>query len=667
MHLKLVECSATRHQLIVAFHWVRRDRSRASAAQAEVDALSDLACYRWSCIDEPSKLHSLDKPAAVLVMANGPTAIIESPEPLPFYQHLGRPGRVLLHVGNHAAHPIDLRPEPPIPSIPTGAIVGAIGGVGAKVDDTTQAITGVGTGIGSINTAVGALGNAAAAAKTTLANVNATVEAINEALGGTPPPPQSPGTPTVAAGTSPGGPDTRHDGKHIRGAIEDVGHAIRNLTKFPVMTDDVSGQVDSSPSSTSGPSAGGVAAIGRLADRAIQSVLNWKPKDDPQGFTAALARTFTLKEFEGHTIWIVNTPGTTTPMDVTADLSGAQRSLYTRARDIIDASSRIIKTVYSLSATTDPQDADALTALVSDLMGQIPAELGFYGGPRPLRVDMLFDQLLGPLKETSSSKPIPPNVRYPVQTDPDFVGGALGQLRAIFGLSMNDGFVNTLDEEQNQTNYRIVADYLISLRQSWEANRQFFLSPSQQLLPAASNKFLGTQIVLITRQLQVVWEAVEEIRFALDSVFVGRDARAALEIDRIDGSSFFLEDILSWIYDFSTVQGQQILQEGGKLAVQTVFRPTAEQLRSLARELVETEPRVPTPVGKRDYKWDADSLPTDGQPRPNKDIPEGFFAPRTRQALINLHQQLDELVRLSAGIIYNPVYAKTGTSVPTVS
>jgi hypothetical protein len=377
-------------------------------------------------------------------------------------------------------------------------------------------------------------------------------------------------------------------------------------------------------------------------------------------------------------------------MDVTADLSGAQRSLYVRAKDIVEAASRTAKTLYSLSAATDQQDADALTALVNDLMNQIPDELGFYGGPRPLRVDMLFDQLLGPLAfqywPTVSGPPAgskapffgvgqtgkPPVTRGNVLTDPDQIGGSLGQLRAIFGRGMDDGLVNTLDEEQNQTNYRIVADYLISLRQSWEANRAFFLSPSQQLL-AGSNvqKFLGTQIVLITRQLQVVGEAVEELRFTLDSVFVGQDARSALEIDMTDGSSFFLEDGLSWIYDFATDQGQRFLQEGGKLGVQTVFQPTAERLRALAWELIKTRRLQATPVARQLYEWDGDPFVASAPP-PNKDIPEGFFAPRVWQSITNLHRQLDELVKLSAGITYTPQYVKgepapPETTIPLVS
>jgi hypothetical protein len=506
---------------------------------------------------------------------------------------------------------------------------------------------------------------------------------------------------STSAAQKPTPPTASLEAGAITSAIDRVGHRVErafgNLTKFPLMTDDVSSQVDSTPPSTGYPSAGlggggGTAPIGKLAARAIQSVLNWKPKDDPQGFSNALLRTFTLKEVEGHTVWTVNTPGTTTPMDVTADLSGAQRSLYVRAKDIVDAASRTAKTLYSLSATTDPQDADALTALVSDLMNQIPDELGFYGGPRPLRVDMLFDQLLGPLAfftwpagvPMPSPAPTAPffgvgqlgagGTRGSVLTDPDQIGGSLGQLRAIFGLGMNDGLVNTLDEEQNQTNYRIVADYLISLRQSWEANRGFFLSPSQQLLAGSSvQKFLGTQIVLITRQLQVVGEAVEELRFTLDSVFVGQDARSALEIDLADGSSFFLEDGLSWIYDFATDQGQRFLQEGGKLGMQTVFRPTAERLRSLAWELIKTRRLTATPVATQLFEWDGDPLSAP-PPAPsfNKDIPEGFFAPRVWQSITNLHRQLDELVKLTAGITYKPTYvagepSPPETTIPLVS
>jgi len=73
--------------------------------------------------------------------------------------------------------------------------------------------------------------------------------------------------------------------------------------------------------------------------------------------------------------------------------------------------------------------------------------------------------------------------------------------------------------------------------QSWISNGQFFVfgPPSQ---PA----FYGTQLVLISRQFSVILETVNEVRFALDSVFIGPSERQTLLLNFSDGSpSMFLE------------------------------------------------------------------------------------------------------------------------------
>ena len=79
---------------------------------------------------------------------------------------------------------------------------------------------------------------------------------------------------------------------------------------------------------------------------------------------------------------------------------------------------------------------------------------------------------------------------------------------------MSNPFVNTIDDEQNTTNFRILTDYITSLEQSWINNYGFFGVNT-------STPFFGTQLVLISRQLSVISEDVDEARFTLDSVLIG--------------------------------------------------------------------------------------------------------------------------------------------------
>ena len=116
------------------------------------------------------------------------------------------------------------------------------------------------------------------------------------------------------------------------------------------------------------------------------------------------------------------------------------------------------------------------------------AELGILGGPRVARVDQYFGLLIG------NSYPDDPKKGPVKPTDPDLIGGTLGSLRDILGLNFRDqDTVNTVTEEQNLSNFRILSDYVTSLAQSWINNLDFFGLESK-------TPFYGTQLVLISRR-----------------------------------------------------------------------------------------------------------------------------------------------------------------------
>lgn len=133
-------------------------------------------------------------------------------------------------------------------------------------------------------------------------------------------------------------------------------------------------------------------------------------------------------------------------------------------------------------------------------------ELGVEGGPRVPRVDSLFEQLLG-------TAPV---------FDPERTGGQLGILAQQFGLQRRR--INTIDEEQNLTNFIILVEYVLSLKTSWDTQRGFFTRTGK------TEPFFGTQLVLVSRALSVVAESVQEVYAAMDSVFVGPAERQVVEL-----------------------------------------------------------------------------------------------------------------------------------------
>ncbi len=263
------------------------------------------------------------------------------------------------------------------------------------------------------------------------------------------------------------------------------------------------------PSSSSAPSS---SDLGQTVQSALREVLNWRPsgyQGDAKGFVAALNQSFALRQIEGHTEF------TWTPRSYAAvqtglgALTGAQASIFTRAQVARDQALPLLDGLYPLRSDADDQDVAAIRAIVRSGWTELVNELGIEGGPRVLRVDDLFRQLTGSLGSV-------------INPDPEQVGGQLGQLASLFGLSRSR--VNTIDEEQNLTNFLIVADYTLGLLQSWLTQRRFFTRGS------GSEPFLGTQLVLVERSLAVVAESVQEVYRAMDSVFLGREERQVVEL-----------------------------------------------------------------------------------------------------------------------------------------
>jgi hypothetical protein len=419
------------------------------------------------------------------------------------------------------------------------------------------------------------------------------------------------------------------------GAIGAVAESIVDMSAYPVLTEEIgyppSPLAPTSSTSTSGTSGfPSGAPIGAVALTAISSVLGWKPRvDDPKGFLGALTQSFALSETEGHveSKWTPRSYAVQT--DLAGGITGAQASVYARAQAAVDAANPLVDGLYALRDDADPQDVDALKKVVRGQMGELVSELGIPGGPRIARVEQLFTLLLGN----------PETI-----TDPDAVIGQVGTLRSELGLwstaaAAQNGIVlvNTVEEEQNVTNYRILVDYLTSLRQSWMNNRQFFSRTT-------GTPFFGTQLVLLSRQLSVIAESVNEVRFALDSVFIGPAERQTVQLqfpasvnlppntqrvgaatnNVVNSKALLIEELLDWVEHFATSEGPRLIQDGGKYAVGNTVLPVAVQLRNLAFGAM--------------------------QPQAAATLPRGYRTLRVQRALQELASQLDGLTVLAVPI-----------------
>jgi hypothetical protein len=422
---------------------------------------------------------------------------------------------------------------------------------------------------------------------------------------------------TVSGVSAATGPDDKITSKTLPTRVD--GHeasqttrAVTDAVAFPVLTEEV-GFAPSPLAKPSGAPAGGggSTSLGQTVTKAVSDVLGWKIKpNDPKGFVGALTASFTCADVEGHTqcTWTPRTYAVQT--DLSGGITGAQASLYSRAQDTLKQALPLLDGLYPLDPEADAENIAALKGLVRSQLTELVSELGLAGGPRVSRINQYFQLLL------LDTPPFPPPQ---FDTEPDHLGGTLGSLRDQLGLKFSQDFVNTLEDEQDLTNFRILSDYITSLAQSWINNLGFFGLDTQ-------TPFFGTQLVLLSRQLSVVAESVDEVRFTLDSVFIGPAERQTLKLQfGPTDQPLFAEDLFNWIQNFATEEGPRLIQDGGKFGVRNTFLPIAEQLQ----HLIETV-QAPNPL--------------------NNGLPPGFHTFRVQRSLKQLGEELAELASLARPI-----------------
>jgi hypothetical protein len=380
---------------------------------------------------------------------------------------------------------------------------------------------------------------------------------------------------------------------------------------FPLLVDEVD-LAGSTPRGRAGRVGGG-AGSGQVVESALRDVLGYRPrKEDPRGFLAALSQAFSCYEVRGHREckWTPRGYAATVQADLGA-LTGAQASIYERAKIVVEAALPILDRLRPLDPSADEENVGALRAIVRSRLEELPRELGVEGGPRVLRVDDLFIRLLGGLGTPVTVEGLPPD-------------SELGQLREDLGMDRTR--INTIDEEANFTDFLMLVDHIGTLLSTWVQQRAFF----DRVQQGDEQPFLGTQLVLLSRQLEVVAETVGETYFVMDSVFLGAAERQTLELRFPLGASqvgvgtrITVAELLDWVESFATEEGPRLIREGGISGVRS-FAPTVETLAGLVD-------------GSLVCPQDIEGTP----------LPASYRTARVQQALTQLAQQLDAAAALA--------------------
>ncbi len=412
-------------------------------------------------------------------------------------------------------------------------------------------------------------------------------------------------TPTSPGSTALSGPLDVQIGPHE--LVEDARIALRtqrDAFSYPILTEDIT---TANRQAGSGRSRGDGSNLTTLVNQTLADVLGWKARtDDASAFEGALTASFEIAEVDGVSSWKWTPRSYAVQSDLSGGITGAQASLYRRAQEALEQSMPLLDGLYPLDPKADVENIAALKAVVRTQFTQLVSELATPGGPGEARVNSYFGLLLiGGGQFQSGGGAL-------LTSEPDELGGTLGELRDQLGLRTTQNFVNTIEDEQDLTNFRILADYATSLAQTWLNNRHFFGF-------GKGSRFLGTQLVPLSRQLTVISDAVDEVRFALDSVFIGAAERQTLPLSfGPPANGMYAEDFLQWIQNFAEDEAPIYVQQGGKFGIGNSLLPIAQRLHGMARDL-----------------------------KHQHGLPPGFYTSRVERTIDSLIKELGQLVTLA--------------------
>ncbi|QZZ20644.1 hypothetical protein J5X98_26020 [Leptothermofonsia sichuanensis E412] len=318
-----------------------------------------------------------------------------------------------------------------------------------------------------------------------------------------------------------------------------------------------------------------------IVESALGNILGHTQRtDNPKTLVATLTQTFTPRQVDGRTVYDWNPQSVSVrASDLGGGITGAQASLYHRAKTAIQDGIQLLNGLTPLKPSADRENMEATRSIIRTEMQELLAELGARGGPRILRVDNLFQLLLGDDLDSGNQRP----------------DGQLKKLAEYFGLVR--GQINTVEEEQNYSNFLTLKDYLQSLRRSWVDYKR--------TQDSSAGAYIGTQLVRLSQALAVVAESVQEVYRIMELFFLGPEERLSVYIDFTraaglesggfplpDGTAYLdtaqlrdsmsVEGLLNWVWRFATEEGPLLAKSGGKLGIQVVSE-TSDRLMVLTQ------------------------------------------------------------------------------------
>jgi hypothetical protein len=226
-------------------------------------------------------------------------------------------------------------------------------------------------------------------------------------------------------------------------------------------------------------------------------------------------------------------PRTDDDLTTTDGVTGGKDSIRERVLAVANDSLSLLDDLQSPD-NRNANEFDRLRILVRSHLTQLVGEMSVLGGPRVPHVEQLFASLLEHLA------------------------------------SLQD----RLQDDDGITSFPALADNVASLYRSWNNMQQLF----------------NLQITIVNNQLNLVIEALEELRSSMNNAAFGTAERQIMIVG-FDAPGFeagvreqphmSVENLLTWISNFASEGGPRIIEEGGGFALRSRVAPAATQLSEL--------------------------------------------------------------------------------------
>ena len=234
---------------------------------------------------------------------------------------------------------------------------------------------------------------------------------------------------------------------------------------------------------------------------------------------------------------------------------GAIAGIYAGAESLLEEALELLSQLEPLhpeplTSEASAQAVDEVRAVVRTELNELIKEINRTDGPRVVRVDALFQAVLGAENQT----------------------GFLGVLDEIFGLRLENQQPTSNDQ---RAVYIRLRNLLVNLRETWQTL-------------AVQGKKDADQLQAYLDQLKLVTAHAGQIQIILRFGLPGTAGWAEICLADEVGNTILARDLIAWIIHFAGQEGPQLIQAGGMHGIAAIQTITAVLLALLEKAYQQT-------------------------------------------------------------------------------